>query len=89
MVDRIRDKAANCVTVLVGGDGTKTTMAVGVGKEAQGRGLKAGLLVRQIAAIAGGNGGGKPDFAMAGVRDTSKIDDALNAVPEIVAASMK
>lgn len=70
-------------------DGTKTTMAVGVGKEAQGRGLKAGLLVRQIAAIAGGNGGGKPDFAMAGVRDTSKIDDALNAVPEIVAASMK
>ena len=37
-------------------------------------------LVKKIAAIAGGNGGGKPDFAMAGIRDTSKIDDALNAV---------
>ena len=48
------------------------------------KGLKAGVLVKQIAAIAGGNGGGKPDFAMAGIRDTSKIDDALNAVQEIV-----
>ena len=59
-------------------------MAVGVCKNALARGLKAGALVKQIAAIAGGNGGGKPDFAMAGIRDCSKIDDALNAVPEIV-----
>lgn len=39
--------------------------------------------------ILGGNGGGKPDFAMAGIRDASKIDDALNAVPEIVKAEMQ
>ena len=47
-----------------------------------------GVVLDEIAAIAGGNGGGKPDFAMAGIRDTSKIDDALNAVPEIVKAEM-
>ena len=53
-----------------------------------GKGLAAGRLAKEIAAVAGGNGGGKPDFAMAGIRDTSKIDDALNAVPEIVKAEM-
>ena len=49
----------------------------------------AGKLVKEIAAVAGGNGGGKPDFAMAGIKDVSKIDDALNAVDEIVRAAMK
>ena len=78
----------SAVTVLIGSDGNKTMMAVGVSKNALARGLKAGALVKKIAAIAGGNGGGKPDFAMAGIRDTSKIDDALNAVPEIVKAEM-
>ena len=89
MVDKVRDKAPNAVTVLIGSDGAKTMMAVGVSKNALARGLKAGALVKKIAAIAGGNGGGKPDFAMAGIRDTSKIDDALNAVPEIVKAEMQ
>ncbi len=84
MIDKIRDKAPDTVAVLIGNDGSKTMMAVGVCKNALARGLKAGALVKQIAAIAGGNGGGKPDFAMAGIRDCSKIDDALNAVPEIV-----
>ena len=89
MMDKLRDKEPNAVGALIGTDGSKTTLAVGVGKNALARGLKAGALVKQIAAIAGGNGGGKPDFAMAGIRDTSKIDDALNAVPEIVKAEMQ
>ncbi len=88
MVDKIRDKAPNTVTVLVGADGGKTTMAVGVAKNALARGLKAGALVKQIAAIAGGNGGGKPDFAMAGIRDTTRIDEALNAVADIVRGAL-
>ena len=67
MVDKVRDKAPNAVTVLVGSDGGKTMMAVGVSANAKARGLKAGVLVKKIAAIAGGNGGGKPDFAMAGI----------------------
>ena len=89
MMDKLRDKEPNAVGALIGTDGSKTTLAVSVGKNALARGLKAGALVKQIAAIAGGNGGGKPDFAMAGIRDTSKIDDALNAVEGIVKENLE
>ena len=89
MMDKLRDKEPNAVGALIGTDGSKTTLAVGVGKNALARGLKAGALVKQIAAIAGGNGGGKPDFAMAGIRDTSKIDNALNAVEGIVKENLE
>ena len=84
MMDKLRDRAPNAIGALIGSDGNKTMLAVGLGKNVLSRGLKAGVLVKQIAAIAGGNGGGKPDFAMAGIRDNNKIDEALNAVPEIV-----
>ena len=71
MMDKLRDKPPDAVGALIGTTGEKTTLAVGVGKQAQAKGLKAGVLVKQIAAIAGGNGGGKPDFAMAGIKDVS------------------
>ena len=84
LCDNIRDKAPDAVAVLVGSANEKISMAVSVSKDAQALGLKAGVLVKQIAAIAGGNGGGKPDFAMAGLKDATKIDEALAAVPQIV-----
>ena len=85
MCDSIRDKAVNpCVAVLVGKTDDKITMAVTVNKLAQEKGLKAGVLVKEISAIAGGKGGGKPDFAMAGLKDETKIDEALAAVKGIV-----
>ena len=85
MCDTIRDKAVKpAVAVLVGKAEDKITMAVTVSKQAQERGLKAGALVKEIAAIAGGKGGGKPDFAMAGLKDETKIDEALAAVSAIV-----
>ena len=85
MCDSIRDKAVNpCVAVLVGKTDDKVTMAVTVNKLAQEKGLKAGNLVKEISAIAGGKGGGKPDFAMAGLKDETKIDEALAAVKSIV-----
>ena len=85
MCDTIRDKAVKpAVAVLVGKAEDKITMAVTVSKQAQERGLKAGALVKEIAAIAGGKGGGKPDFAMAGLKDETKIDEALAAVGTIV-----
>ena len=89
LCDKARDKAPASVTAVIGENEGKTTLAVAVGKEAQGKGLMAGKLVKEIAAVAGGNGGGKPDFAMAGIKDVSKIDDALNAVEGIVRAAMK
>ena len=85
MCDTVRDKAVNpVVAVLVGKAEDKITMAVTVNKMAQEKGLKAGVLVKEISAIAGGKGGGKPDFAMAGLKDENKIDEALAAVKSIV-----
>ena len=85
MCDTVRDKAVNpVVAVLVGKAEDKITMAVTVNKMAQEKGLKAGVLVKEISAIAGGKGGGKPDFAMAGLKDETKIDEALAAVKGIV-----
>ena len=85
MCDTVRDKAVDpVVAVLVGKAEDKITMAVTVNKMAQEKGLKAGVLVKEISAIAGGKGGGKPDFAMAGLKDETKIDEALAAVKGIV-----
>ena len=60
-----------------------------VGKNAQGRGAHAGNVVRAVAKIAGGNGGGKPDMAMAGGKDPTKVDEALAAVEGIVLDMVK
>ncbi|MEG2652150.1 MAG: alanine--tRNA ligase [Ruthenibacterium sp.] len=86
--DKTRDKAPKSVTAVIGESEGKLTLCVSCGKDAQARGLAAGKLVKEIAVLAGGNGGGKPDFAMAGIKDASKIDDALNAVPGIVSAAL-
>ena len=89
MCDAIRERAVKpLVAVLVGSADGKITMAVTVNKLAQEKGLKAGALVKELSAIAGGKGGGKPDFAMAGLKDPNKIDEALNAVGGVVAQQM-
>ena len=89
MCEKVRDKLPCSVAALCSENEGKVTLAVSVGKEAQARGLKAGVLVKEIAAVAGGKGGGKPDMAMAGIKDANKVDEALAAVPEIVKANLK
>ena len=46
-------------------------------------------MVKSVAQITGGNGGGKPDFAMAGAKDQTKLDEALAAVPGFVKEQMQ
>ena len=53
-------------------------------EEAVARGVKAGDIIRNVSAIAGGSGGGKPDSAMGGGSDLSKLDEALKAVFDFV-----
>ena len=67
----------------------KPMVAVATNEAARKQGIKAGDLVRGASKVLGGGGGGKPDFAMAGIRDTSKIDDALNAVEGIVKENLE
>ena len=90
LVDRCRDDE-NLVVVLGSmneKDGT-TTFCAYCGKAAIARGAHAGNLVREVAAICGGRGGGRPDMAMAGGKDSSKSDDAIRAVDDILANMIK
>ena len=76
------------VVVLAAVNSGKLTFACACSKKAIGKGLKAGNIVREVAKIAGGNGGGKPDIAMAGGKDITKADEALYAVKGIVEAAL-
>ena len=58
-----------------------------ISKDAESRGAHAGKLVGEIAKRAGGGGGGRPNLAQAGIKDLSRLDKALAAVPDILAAS--
>ncbi len=82
--DKTRDKAPNGVIAVIGGEEDKFTLCVACGDNVIKKGVTAGKLVKEIAAIAGGNGGGKQEFAMAGIKDKTKIDEALNAVENIL-----
>ena len=87
MGDAIKDKAANVVAVLAAVNGGKITFVAACGKEAVGLGIKAGDIIKQVSAIAGGSGGGKPDSAMGGGKDPLMVDNALAMVDNVV--SMK
>ena len=82
--DVLRDKCSNVVAVVASVNGDKITFQCVCGKDAVAKGVKAGDIIRSITAIAGGKGGGKPDSAMGGGNDVSKLNDALNAVEGFV-----
>lgn len=85
MGDQIKDKAPDIVAVLV----SDSSMLCVSGKEAVAAGAHSGKIVQKIAAITGGKGGGRPDNAMAGIGDVSKIDEALAALENVVAEFVK
>ena len=91
MCDTARDNGADIVAVFAGINKEKGTLnfACACGADAIKLGAHAGNIVRETAKIAGGSGGGKPDSAMAGAKDTSKADEALAAVDSIVSAMLK
>ena len=84
--DEIRGMDANVAAVLATVSGEKIVFTATCGKDVVARGIKAGDMVRETAKTAGGNGGGKPDFAMAGGNDVSKLEAALSAAREFVAS---
>ena len=65
------------------------SFACACGKDAISRGAHAGNIVREVAKVAGGSGGGKPDMAMAGGKEIAKIDDALMSAKEILSSMLK
>ena len=82
--DFLRDKEPGVVGVLASVHDGKVTLLAVCGKDAVARGVKAGDIIKAIAPICGGKGGGKPDSAMGGGTEVSKVDDALAAVDDLV-----
>ncbi len=88
MGDILRDKAANIVAVLASDNGQKVTFLAVCGADAVKAGVKAGELVREVSAVTGGKGGGKPESAMGGGADVLKTDNALAVVDDFVAKKL-
>ena len=87
--DKVTDKFANSVVILAGKTDGKGTFAVSCTKDAVKSGVKAGLVAKAVAQLTGGNGGGKPEMAMAGAKDISKIGDAISQAYGIVEEMLK
>ena len=76
LADSLKDKLGSGVVVLAAEADGKVSLVVSVSKDLTGR-VQAGQVVKQIAPIVGGGGGGRPDFAEAGGKDPGKIADLL------------
>ena len=83
-MDKLKDKLKTAAIVLAAVDGDKVQLAAGVTADSVGK-VKAGELVNFVAQQVGGKGGGKPDMAMAGGTDASKVPAALASVQAWVA----
>ncbi len=88
MGDVLRDKDP-AVAAVIALAGEKLTLLAVCGKDAVAKGIRAGDIIKTIAPICGGSGGGKPDSAMGGGKDPAKLGDALAAVSEFVASRVK
>jgi len=88
MIEKLTDRSGDgkLVAVLAGIAEGKCLFAVGCSKKAVESGLKAGNIARAVAQVTGGNGGGRPDFAMAGAKDMNLIDKALSEAKNIISA---
>ncbi len=89
MGDFLRDKDQSVVALMASVNEGKITFLAVCGKEAVAKGVKAGDIIKTIAPICGGKGGGKPDSAMGGGSDLLKLDDALAALDDFVSEHAK
>ena len=86
MGDVLKDKEPAVVAVLASVAGDKVTFLAVCGKDAVKAGVKAGDMVKYVCTVCGGSGGGKPDSAMGGGKDATKVSEALAGVEGFVAA---
>ena len=86
--DMLRDKDSSAVAVMAAVKEGKISFQCVCGKEAVKKGIRAGDIIKSVTAIAGGKGGGKPESAMGGGTEPSKIGEALAAVEKLVAEKL-
>jgi alanyl-tRNA synthetase len=81
--DSLRDRLGTGVVVLASENDGKVALVVSVTKDLTSR-IQAGRIVKEIAPIVGGGGGGRPEFAEAGGKDPAKIDELIQRTPQVV-----
>ncbi len=89
VADSLRDKLVSGVVVLANVADGKVNFVVTATKDAIDKGIHCGNIVKEVSAIAGGKGGGRPNMAQAGAPDIAKVDEALNHASEVVKAQVK
>jgi alanyl-tRNA synthetase len=87
LVDTLKSKMGSGVIVLGSGKPDQIAFVAGVTKDLVGK-IKAGDIVKEVAKVTGGGGGGRPDMAQAGGKDASKVDEALNQVVPLMERSL-
>ncbi|ASS76662.1 alanine--tRNA ligase [Tumebacillus algifaecis] len=89
IADDMKNRIESGVIVLGAAQGEdKVSFVVAVTKDLNGRGIQAGKIVKEVAAITGGGGGGRPELAQAGGKDVSKLQEALNQASSILAGML-
>ena len=86
LCDTVKSKYSDGVAVFAAVADGKLNFVASAGQDAVKAGAHAGNILKEISAITGGKGGGRPDSAMSGGRDLDKVDEALNRVEEILSA---
>ncbi len=89
MSDKFRDELGSAVVVLATAVDDKPQFIAAVTDDLLSRGAHAGELVKAVARVVGGGGGGRPGLAQAGGRDLSKLREALDQVPDLVRQQLK
>ena len=89
MGDEAKDKNPDAVVVFASVNGSSASFLCVCGKDAVASGANAGKIVKEVAAVTGGKGGGRPDSAMAGAGDVALVGKALEAVSSIVGNFVK
>ncbi|WP_416149243.1 alanine--tRNA ligase [Salipaludibacillus sp. HK11] len=88
MADSIKEKLESGILVLASVNGEKVSIVSSVSKDLVQSGHHAGNIVKEVATICGGGGGGRPDMAQAGGKNPAKVDEALKIVPQLVKSNV-
>ena len=88
-IDMVKKKAKSAAIVFgMEQDDDKVMLLAGMTDDVIARGVKAGDVVKEIAPIVGGGGGGRPQMAQAGGKDASKLEEAMNKAAEIIKSKL-
>lgn len=89
MGDKIREAYPDMIAVLANVNGTSGQLMAACGKDAVAKGAHAGRIVKEVSAVTGGKGGGRPGSAMAGIGDVNKLEEAFSKTADIVSQFVK